>query len=113
MNKKGITFTHTRYLKNLFMPFYNYFFLLIMLSIIILLILFLVHRKKNIPVELFLEALRNENNGHFEEAVITYETALNEVSKIRFHGTLKNKIIQKLNLLHTVIEYKNNQHFIR
>jgi hypothetical protein len=95
------------------MPVYNYFFLLVILSIIILLILFFVVRKKNIPVELFVEALRDENNGHFEEAVITYETALNEVNKIRFHSTLKNKIIQKLKLLHTVIEYKNNQNFIR
>ncbi len=102
-----------RYLKNLFMPFYNYFFLLIMLSIIILLILFFVLRKKNISVELFVNALRNENNGHFEEAIITYETALNEVKKIRFHSTLKNKIIEKLKVLHTVIEYKNNLHFIR
>jgi hypothetical protein len=95
------------------MPVYNYFFILVILSIIILLILFFVVRKKNIPVELFVEALRDENNGHFEEAVITYKTALNEVNKIRFHSTLKNKIIQKLKLLHTVIEYKNNQNFIR
>jgi hypothetical protein len=80
---------------------------------IILSICFLVLRKKNIPVKLFVEALRNENNGYFEEAVITYETALNEVNKIRFHGTLKNKIIAKLKLLRTVIEYKNSLHFIR
>ena len=95
------------------MPFYDYFFLLIVLSIIILLIHIFVLHRKNIPVELFVEALRNENNGHFEQAVLTYEIALNEVNKIRFHSTLKNKIIQKLKLLHTVIEYKNNLHFIR
>jgi hypothetical protein len=83
------------------------------LSIIVLLVYFFILRRKNIPVELFIEALRNENNGHFEQAVITYETALNEVNKIRFHSTLKNKIIQKLKLLNTVIEYQNNQHFIR
>jgi hypothetical protein len=84
-----------------------------MLSIIILLIYFLVLRKKNIPVELFFEALRSENSGHFEQAVHTYEIALNEVNKIRFHGTLKNKIVAKLKLLHTIIEYNNNLHFIR
>jgi len=95
------------------MPFYDYFFLLIVLSVIILLIHIFVLHRKNIPVELFVEALRNENNGHFEQAVVTYEIALNEVNKIRFHSTLKNKIIQKLKLLHTVIEYKNNLHFIR
>jgi hypothetical protein len=95
------------------MPFYSYFFLLIVLFLIILLIRFFVLRKKNISVELYIEALRNENNGHFEAAVITYETALNEVKKIRFHSSLKNKIIQKLKLLHTVVEYNNNLHFIR
>jgi hypothetical protein len=83
------------------------------LFLIILLIRFFVLRKKNISVELYIEALRNENNGHFEAAVITYETALNEVKKIRFHSSLKNKIIQKLKLLHTVVEYNNNLHFIR
>ncbi len=95
------------------MPFYNYFLLIIALSLILLSIRLFILWKKNIPVELFVKALRNENNGHFEEAVISYETALNEVKKIRFHGNLKNKIIEKLKLLHTVIEYKNNLHFIR
>jgi hypothetical protein len=95
------------------MPIYNYFFLLIVISIIILSILFFILRKKSIPVELYIEALRNENNGHFEAAVIAYETALLEVKKIRFHGPLKNRIIQKLKLLHTVVEYNNNLHFIR
>jgi len=84
-----------------------------LLSVVVLLIYFFVLRKKNIPVELFVEALRDENNGYFEEAVVTYEIALNEVNKIRFHSTLKNKIIAKLKLLHTVIEYKDNLHFIR
>jgi hypothetical protein len=99
------------------MPFYNYLFLLTVLSIIILSIILLIHlfnlRKKNIPVGLFVEALRNENNGHFEEAVINYETALNEAKKIRFNNTLKGKITGKLKLLHTIIEYNNNLHFIR
>ena len=84
-----------------------------LLSVVVLLIYFFVLRKKNIPVELFVEALRDENNGYFDEAVVTYEIALNEVNKIRFHSTLKNKIIAKLKLLHTVIEYKDNLHFIR
>ena len=48
--------------------------------------------KKNLPVRLFIEAQKNENDGHFEEAVITYESALDEVRKFRFHGSLKNKI---------------------
>lgn len=93
------------------MPFYYYLFLLILLSIIILVIRFFVLRKKNISVELYAEALKDENNGHFEAAVVTYESALNEVKKIRFHNDLKNKIIEKLKILHTSIEFTNNLRF--
>lgn len=83
-----------------------------------LIIIFLFHRfgqsKKNVPVELFAEALRNENSGQFETAIITYERALNEVKKIRFQGSsLKSKIIERLKVLHTVMEYKNGFHFGR
>ncbi len=93
------------------MPFYYYLFLIIVLSFIILLIRFFVLRRKNIPAELLAEALQDENNGHFEAAVITYESALNEIKKIRFHNELKNKIIEKLKVLHTSIEFVNSFHF--
>jgi hypothetical protein len=95
------------------MPVYYYFFLLIVLSIIFIVIRSLFLRKRNISVELFVKALKNENSGHFEDAVVTYESALNEVKKIRFHHSLKNKIIEKLKILHTYIEYQNNLRFIR
>ena len=69
--------------------------------------------KKTLPLRLFIEAQKNENDGRFEEAVITYESALDEVRKFRFHGSLKNKIIEKLKVLHTTIEYQNSFQFIR
>jgi hypothetical protein len=90
------------------MTLYYYFFLFIFLSIIFLVIRSLFLRKRNISVEFFVKALSNENNGNFEEAVINYECALQEVKKIRFHRNLKNKIIAKLKVLHTFIDYKNN-----
>ena len=65
------------------------------------------------PVELFVEGLKYENNGHFDEAIINYENALNEVKKNWFHGDLKNRIMQKLKVLHTIIEYKKNFGFTR
>ena len=91
---------------------YYYFFLILALPLIILLIRSFVLQKKNIPFKLFDEALRNENSGHFEEAITTYENALTEAKKIRFHSGLENKIIEKLKVLHTAIEYKNSFHFI-
>ena len=65
-------------------------------------------KKKDLPVELFVEGLKNENDGHFDEAIINYENALSEVQKNRFHRELKNRIIQKLKVLHTIIEYRKN-----
>ncbi|MEI9909273.1 MAG: hypothetical protein WDO71_06215 [Bacteroidota bacterium] len=95
------------------MPFYYSFFLIMVLSLVIFMIRTLILRKRNVPVELFLEALRNENSGHFEEAVITYENALSAVGKSRFNSYLRIRINEKLKVLRTIIEYKNNLHIIR
>lgn len=63
------------------------------------------------PVKLFNEAVRLENSGDFATALVNYENALNAVKKNRFRSNyLKNRINEKLKLLHTVIEYKNCQH---
>ena len=77
--------------------------------IIIVLVRLLAPRKKNAPGELFAEALRNENRGDYEAALTAYENALNEVKKNRFYSSsMKNKIVEKLKVLNTVIDYKNN-----
>ncbi len=81
--------------------------------ITILVINSILVKKKSLPLRLFIEAQKNENNGHFEEAVITYESALDEARKFRFHGSLKNRIIDKLKVLHTTIAYKNSFQFVR
>jgi hypothetical protein len=73
----------------------------------------LLLKKKDLPVELFVEGLSYENDGHFDEAIINYENALTQIKKNRFHRDLKNKIIEKLKVLHTIIEYKKNIQFIR
>ncbi len=90
-------------------------FSVIMLAIIIIFLFRrFVSQKKNVPGELFTEALRNENSGHFETAIVTYERALDEAKKIRFQGSnLKSRIIERLKVLHTVMEYKNGFHFGR
>ena len=95
------------------MTFYQYlpFFMIALLITSIISSLFL--KKKDLPVELFVEGLRYENDGHFDEAVINYENALSEVKKNRFHRALENKIIQKLKVLHTINEYRKNIQYIR
>ena len=116
LNKIELNFTRS-YLqtKILFMQTYYYIFLDMLITLIFFFLLSLVLRKKNLPVTLYVEALRNENSGHFEEALITYENALMEVEKEKFQyrGSLKNKITEKLKVLHTIIEYKNSLRFVR
>ena len=88
------------------------FFVIIMLPLVFLLIRWVVPPKKNVPAELFAEALRNENEGDYEAALIAYENALQEVKKNRFYSSsMKNKIVEKLKVLNTVIAYKNNSQF--
>jgi len=70
-------------------------------------------KKKGLPVELFIEGLRYENNGHFNEAITNYQNALSEAKKNRFQEDLENKIIQKLKVLNTIIEYQRNFGFAR
>jgi hypothetical protein len=86
-----------------------YFLLLVILSFLVfgLLVRFFILRRKNLPIELFVEALQNENSGDFETAILTYEAALTEVKKKRFNNTLKTKITGKLKLMRTITEYKN------
>ena len=82
-----------------------------MLPLFILMIRRIVSTRRNAPDELFAEALKNENSGQFEAAIITYERALGEVKKAGFqNGDLKNNIIEKLKVLNTVIGYQNGFH---
>ena len=61
---------------------------------------------------LFMEALRNENSGNYEAAILGYETALAEVSKSGFSKNgLTAKITGKLKVLKSLISYQENFHY--
>jgi hypothetical protein len=83
--------------------YYNY-----MASQFILRIRSLIFRKKNTSTGLFAVALKNENNGLYEDALINYETALAEIKNTRSNRDLKTKIIGKIKLLRTLIQYQKN-----
>jgi hypothetical protein len=95
------------------MPFSYFIFSATMLMVVFFFIRSFILRKESFPVELFNEAQRNENNGHFEEAIITYETALSEAKKTVFLTELKHKIAGKLKVLHTILDYRKSLGFIR
>jgi hypothetical protein len=94
------------------MTIYYFILLPIMLILLFLMLRSYFLRKKNLPGALFAEALRNENSGEYEQAIITYTNALQEVKKARFRDShLKNMILEKLKVLNTAIEYQKNFHY--
>ena len=64
-----------------------------------------LYTRKSIPVSLFRDALRNENCGNFEAAILGYENALTEINKSRFPS---GKLIQKINGKLKVVRRHNN-----
>ena len=88
-----------------------YILFILVIGIIIFIIRMHYLKKKTIPVKLFVEALKNENSGEYETAVDIYNNALNEAKKLRGHSDLEVRIIEKLKLLNTVIEYKKGFNF--
>ena len=85
-----------------------------MLIIIILAIRSYFLGRNNLSFKLFSEALRNENSGQFEEALIVYENALKVAGKTRHSGSkFRQAIIDKIKVLNTAIDYRNNLQFSR
>jgi hypothetical protein len=76
---------------------------------VVVLIRYFVQKRKSLPVELYLEALRTENSGQYKSAVNTYESALAEARKNKFNDeAFEEKIREKLKVLHTMIDYENS-----
>jgi hypothetical protein len=95
------------------MPAYYILYLVIFLGILFLLVRYLFLRKTSLSSQLYSKAIKAENEGLYDEAVISYENALSEIKKNRFHRNLKIKIYEKLKILHTLRTYKKDQGFIR
>jgi Na+/H+-dicarboxylate symporter len=94
------------------MIFYYFLFVSIALSLIALLMRYFLLPKRNAADGLFAQALKNENSGHYEQALLTYESVLDQIKRNRFNAIPQSKVIQKLKVLHTIIEYRKNFHLI-
>jgi len=95
------------------MTFYQYIPFIMILLLIAFIISSVFLKKNNSSLKLFVEGLKHENSGNFEEAIRNYENALSEVKKSRFRNNLENKIVQKLKVLHSILEYKSSLGFTR
>jgi hypothetical protein len=97
------------------MLYFFFLFLSLLVTIFFIVVLARAFSQWNSPIGigLYIEALRDENNGHFEEAITAYETVLVQCKKIRFQGVFRDKIIGKVKLLHTIIDYNKSARFVR
>ena len=95
------------------MPGYYFIYLTVLLGLCFLLVRYFVLRRKSQAMLLFLDAIKAENNGNYQQAVDAYEGALFEVKKTRFDRYLKMKIVEKLKLLQTIKTYQSEQAFVR
>ena len=89
---------------------YYSFLLIIPVVILFLLIRHLVGKKKDNAVTLFKAALKEENTGRFQAAIIQYELALQEAEKKGFDKSLRLLINEKLKVLHTITEYEKEMY---
>jgi len=90
------------------MSLFFYIFSLAGLFILFIVIRALSLLRKDIPANLFAEALKDENSGNLESAVTIYKAALQEANKSRFQHDLREKIVEKLKVLNTVLAYNRN-----
>lgn len=90
------------------MSFLYYFLGLIVFFGLLIAIRSVLLLRKDVPANLFAEALKDENSGKLESAVVIYEAALQEARKSRFQHDLRDKILEKLKVLNTVLAYNRN-----
>lgn len=95
------------------MSVYYFIYAIVSLILVVFLVRHFVTRRNSLPSRLFVQGLHAENNGNYEEAAMTYESALVEIKKARFNSVLQKKILEKLKVLHMVIAYQNDQSFTR
>jgi len=82
-------------------------------GVLFLLVRYLLLRRTSLSTQLYIEGIRAENSGLYDEAAVSYENALSEMKKNWFHRSFKIKVREKLKILHTIRTYKRDQDFIR
>lgn len=102
-----LTELHTCIMQN--MGFQEYIIKFMLFSTAFYVMFLLFGKKKNIPLDLYTEALRQENDGQYEAALLIYQQALQEQEKGRFRDArLTAGILEKIKVLHTIISYNSN-----
>ena len=95
------------------MPAYYIQCVVLCLGALFLLVRYLLLRKTSLSSQWYIKGMRAENKGIYDDAAASYENALREMKRNRFNRSLEIKIREKLKVLHTVITYERDQHFVR
>jgi hypothetical protein len=90
------------------MPFIFYFLLINLPVILGIAFVLLVFYKKETPVQLYSEGLRNENNGFYDMALSNYEKALIETRKLNINRKFNEKIAQRIKILRSIVDFEKN-----
>jgi hypothetical protein len=97
-------------LKNEIMNSYYSFLLVLPAALLFLLVRYALGKKDSTAVSLYKAALKEENTGRFEAAIIQYELALQEAGKNGFDKSLILLINEKLKVLHTITKYEKEMY---
>ena len=80
--------------------------LIVFSALLCLTVFYFFWYKQNAHTELYSEGVRNENEGRYTLALRNYEDALSEIRKLRLSKKFGLKIVQRIKVLRTIINYE-------
>lgn len=88
---------------------YMIIFYTILSATILIILLFIlktvIQKKRPSSFSLYVKALKDENSGNLEEALVSYRIAYEEAAKTRFQEDMKQRILKKMKVLHSMKGY--------
>ena len=65
----------------------------------------IIQKNRQSSVSLYVKALKDENSGNLEGALANYKSAYEEAAKTRFQENMKERILNKMKVLHSMKGY--------
>ena len=65
----------------------------------------IIQKNRQSSVSLYVKALKDENSGNLEGALAKYKSAYEEAAKTRFQENMKERILNKMKVLHSMKGY--------
>lgn len=85
------------------------FYTIALITILIIAILLIgktvIQKNRRPSVSLYVKALKDENSGDIDAALANYKSAYEEAAKTRFQENMKQRIIKKMKVLHSMNGY--------